>query len=139
MLDYIDSGCRLQDMGDYNVGRAFYSDRWCTTSFDMPLRWAEKIVDLFRAGNIEKAYHYIDMAEAVCLRMRGEYYAKFYSGGEEYEIRTEDSDLYTRYLIYEIRPYKPSNKLIHTAYSKDGAEAYMRDIYIVDCEYNLGI
>ena len=112
MLDYIDSGCRLQDMGDYNVGRAFYSDRWCTTSFDMPLRWAEKIVDLFRAGNIEKAYHYID---------------------------TEDSDLYTRYLIYEIRPYKPSNKLIHTAYSKDGAEAYMRDIYIVDCEYNLGI
>ena len=58
-LNYSDRFCAIQDMRN---GRAWYADI-SMTAFDMPLRWAEKIVELFRAGNIEKACHYIDMVQ----------------------------------------------------------------------------
>lgn len=56
---YWDGFCRIQDMGN---GRAWYSTIWLD-AFDMPKRWAEKIAELFMAGQVKKACHYIDMAE----------------------------------------------------------------------------
>lgn len=56
---YSDNFCSIADMG---CKKAFYCDR-SGNYFVMSLRWAEKIVLLFREGNMERACHYIDMAE----------------------------------------------------------------------------
>ena len=57
MVDYTDNFCTISDMGN---GKAFYADR-SMTAFQMPIRWAEKIIELFNQGNIKKACHYLDM------------------------------------------------------------------------------
>lgn len=59
---YTDNFCSISDMGNH---KAFYCDHY-GNYFVMPLRWAEKIIELFRNGNIEKACHYIDMAQGRC-------------------------------------------------------------------------
>ena len=58
-LYYSDNFCTMRYLGD---GYALYTDR-SGDYFPVPLRWAEKIIDLFSHGDIKKACHYIDMAK----------------------------------------------------------------------------
>jgi len=67
--------------------------------------------------------------------MKGDYYTNFYTGGEEYQVRTEESTFYTMYHIYQIVEIG-NNVLVHTAYSKEGFEAYRNDMYIANVEYD---
>lgn len=56
---YRDCCYEFVDKGD---GKAWLFTRW-GHYFPMPKRWAEKVIELLKSGNINKACHYIDLAE----------------------------------------------------------------------------
>lgn len=59
---YEDSFCRIDIYKE--EGFALYGAA-LGAAIAMPIRWAYKVRDLFRSGQIDKACHYIDMAESV--------------------------------------------------------------------------
>lgn len=113
MENYCDNFCAIDFNRDKNF--AWYSDR-SMNAFPMPVRWGEKIVNLFRQKEIEKACHYIDMAETL---LKKKYLCmKLYDDGYEcvretiYAKGKEQARIYLSFMIKMFLKSKDFNEKV---------------------------